>query len=148
MYKECRHIMPTGVRCQSPVLRGGHYCYFHARLHRMIHARPAPNNAPLPIPMLEDTTSVQIALTQVLGALNSSSLDPSRARLMLYGLQIAAQVTRRPTSCEPSEAVQSVSFDDQGEMIAPENIVCKSSDDCSTCEERDNCEDFDPEDED
>jgi hypothetical protein len=89
MYKECRRIMPTGARCQSPVLRGGAYCYFHLGLHRMLHSRPVSPDAPVAIPLLEDTTAVQMALTHVLGALNFSRLDPRRAGLLLYGLQIA-----------------------------------------------------------
>jgi hypothetical protein len=34
MYMACRHIEPNGPRCKSPALRGGSFCYFHARSRR------------------------------------------------------------------------------------------------------------------
>lgn len=42
------------------------------------------------LPLLEDANSIQLALTQVLNALLQNHIDPKRAGLALYGLQIAS----------------------------------------------------------
>ena len=34
MYPECRHVRPSGGTCNSPALKGSHFCYFHARLQQ------------------------------------------------------------------------------------------------------------------
>jgi hypothetical protein len=31
MLNECRQVMPGGLHCQSPAMRGCSFCYFHAR---------------------------------------------------------------------------------------------------------------------
>ena len=36
---QCRHILASGRRCQSPSLRGGDLCYFHHR-SRVAHVQP------------------------------------------------------------------------------------------------------------
>jgi hypothetical protein len=33
MYPECRHVRPSGEGCRAAALQGGHWCYFHARMH-------------------------------------------------------------------------------------------------------------------
>lgn len=91
MYQECRHIKTNGLRCESPALRGTPFCYFHTRLHRPVSPGQTHIWDDVKIPFLQDQASVQIALTEILGALLSSRLDPPRARLCLYGLQIASQ---------------------------------------------------------
>jgi hypothetical protein len=32
MYPECRYVRPSGGTCNSPALKGSHWCYYHARL--------------------------------------------------------------------------------------------------------------------
>ncbi|MGD0479667.1 MAG: hypothetical protein ABSA42_05815 [Terracidiphilus sp.] len=97
-YMECRHIKSNGCKCKSPALRDKPYCYFHMRLHRMIHAAKAESaaapgaalDATIEIPVMEDRTAVQFALTQVLQGLGAKRLEPRRAGQLLYGLQIAS----------------------------------------------------------
>ena len=101
MYQECRHIKPNGLRCESPALRGTPFCYFHTRLHRPVSSGQNPILDDVKIPFLQDKSSLQIALTDVLGALLSSRLDTQRARLCLYGLQIASRNVDRPTVFAP-----------------------------------------------
>jgi len=31
MFATCRHIMPSGLQCQSPAMRGSAFCYHHGR---------------------------------------------------------------------------------------------------------------------
>jgi hypothetical protein len=138
MYNECRHIMPSGKKCHSPALRDKPYCYYHTNLHRL--ADPASAAAKqLPLNAIEDASGIQIALTQVLGALNSPYMDTRRAGLLLYGLQIATQLTTRVSAPRPRESVRSLS-EDNGETLAPENTVCEPYEDCVKCADYATCE--------
>ena len=96
MLKECRHIMPTGKRCHAVAMRDKSYCYFHQRLHTTInaskHVRPK-----LELASIEDTKGIQTAVVQVVEALRKSRIDAREAATFLYGLQIAAQLTRAPS---------------------------------------------------
>jgi len=79
-------IMPNGVRCHAPALRGKPYCYFHTRLHKFTAAPPIEVDGNLRLGVLEDRSAIQIARAQVLDALYSSRRDTSAsavARLLL-----------------------------------------------------------------
>ena len=147
MYQECRHIMPNGVRCHSPALRGTAYCYFHTRLHRFATEQSSGQKEPLKLSVLEDRSSIQIALAQVLNALASSKLDPRRAGLFLYGLQIASQNVPHHPNILALNAVPFLTRGPEGEELAPEKTVCQLPEDCPTCEKRDNCKYYEPEEE-
>ena len=146
MFLECRHIKPNGSRCKSPALRGMPYCYFHNRLHRAIKVVPRADES-LELPLLEDRSSIQVALSRVLSALGSAKLDARRASLFLSGLRIATQNVDRELKVLPYDAVESVTQTEDGDELAPENRVCDGNDRCSDCPHRDTCENFDPDDE-
>lgn len=97
MYLECRHILPSGVRCKSPALRGMSFCYHHESLRRFSSLNSSPEKQPLQLPSIEEPRGIQIALAQILAALASGRIEPRRASLMLYGLQIATQHIVRDT---------------------------------------------------
>jgi hypothetical protein len=54
------------------------------------------SNAPLTLPPIEDGASVQLALTDVIQALAANQLDPKRAGVLLYGLQVASTHVQQP----------------------------------------------------
>jgi hypothetical protein len=139
MFQECRHIMPSGLRCHSPALRDEFFCYYHSSLQRSTAPKGKFDDQSLQLPTLEDSSAVQIALTQVLSALGSSQIDSRRAGLLLYGLQIAAQITARPAVLKPSDSVRSVCHEGDGQVLAPENTVCEPPADCPNCLKRDTC---------
>jgi hypothetical protein len=90
MFATCRHIMPSGLRCQSPAMRGNAFCYSHGR-----RIPPAPNGAPtsegrVDIPATLNGQGITHALTQVLRGLGSGGISPRRASVLFYGLQLAA----------------------------------------------------------
>ena len=120
MYNECRHIKPSGAKCESPALRDMPYCYFHSRANRKPPARPKGEEEPLEIPLLEDHWAVQIALSQVLARIANATLDSRRAGLMLYGLQIAAQVATQRPFFYSKGSVRTVTTTIDGEDIGPE----------------------------
>lgn len=147
MRKECRHIMPNGAKCQAAALRGKPYCYFHTRLHRLAAEPPSAPDAPLKFPILEDRSAIQLALAHVFDALGSSRIDPRRAGLFLYGLQIASQNVERDTNIVSRLAVPTLTVTPSGDELAPEASHCWMSDHCYNCDQRDTCEDRDPDDE-
>ena len=91
--------------------------------------------------VLEDRSAIQIALAQVLDALYSGRLDPRRAGLSLYGIQIASQNVERNPLIIPIATVESITHTDTGEELAPPERICDTPEDCATCAERDTCQD-------
>ncbi len=112
-YLLCRHIKSNGEQCGSPRLRNAELCYFHARLRDRHRAAVTPRrNAEVMLPvidkngalmgmeaapeqtldlgLLEDRTSVQMAISTVLNALAAGRLEMRRATALLYGLQLAS----------------------------------------------------------
>ena len=149
MYFECRHIMPNGARCHSPALRNMHFCYYHTRLHRL--ANPANSTStpdePLKLPIIEDRSAIQVALSKVFDALASSKIDTRAAGLYLYGLQIAAQNVERKQDILPFKAVESITHSREGDELAPQLRICEAADKCSNCDLTDTCKDYDPDEE-
>jgi len=143
MYQLCRHIKTNGQRCQSPALRGSAYCYFHARTHTMAKAKSSVWDD-IKLPMLEDSASIQVAISQITDAFLSSRLDARHTGLLLYSLQIASQNIDRSTSFEDPEIVHSMTVTDEGDELAPEKEICEPGD-CASCNRCDTCDEYDPE---
>ena len=79
----CQHIKFNGKNCGAPAIRGRRYCYFHTTAFE-----PTPE-CRLP-KMIEDATSLQYALMQVVHGLVEKTYDHKTCGLLLYALQIAA----------------------------------------------------------
>jgi hypothetical protein len=90
--RTCTHIKVTGVRCDSPSLRGEQFCYFHQRMMRGV--RTPPQARLHPIALIEDETSIQAALMEVINALMRNTIDLKRANLILRALHIAVKNVR------------------------------------------------------
>jgi hypothetical protein len=146
MYQLCRHIKTNGKRCQSPALLGAAYCYFHSRVHTMAKAKTTVFDD-IKLPMLEDSASIQVAISQIIAAFLSSRIDARRTGLLLYALQIASQNIDRASYRKDPETVHSMTVTGEGDELAPEEEVCEPGD-CASCNRRDTCEDYDPEEED
>ena len=144
---ECRHIKSNGCKCKSPALHDKPYCYFHMRLHHTMHAAKAESaaapgaalDATIEIPVMEDRTAVQFALTQVLQGLGARRLEPRRAGQLLYGLQIASQLLERNYGILPRDYVQSLTANEEGDELAPEKYDCDEDEDCNECPYVDKC---------
>jgi hypothetical protein len=146
MIQLCRHIKTNGHRCQSPALSGTAYCYFHARVHTMSNAK-SPNWDDIKLPLLEDSGSIQVAISQVADAFLRTRIDARRTGLLLYAIQIASQNIDRDSERENSEIVHSMTVTAEGDELAPEKEVCEPVD-CVRCKRRDTCDNYDPGDED
>jgi hypothetical protein len=175
MYPQCRHVRTDSDRCHAAAIKGGHWCYFHARLHdqhtkreAQDHARrsseasrkprlangtfappeeipksnidqgiypvkagdhrePATLNShgsayagtaslALQLPDVEDSASIQLALIEVIHALAADQLDPRRAGLLLYGLQVAAANAKNVQV--DANSIRSISYTKEGIPLA------------------------------
>ena len=121
---QCRHIRPDGRRCGSPSLRTRPFCYHHDLTRKTGPRQPQVNTARaakantfnLPTPAdLSERTGLQFALGQVLHKIANNELDPRRAGLLLYGLQIASTMLPKAPRSEP--------------VLAPEQVVDEVIDD-------------------
>src|ERR1017187_8978701 len=142
MYQLCRHIKTNGKRCQSPALGELAYCYFHARTHTMASPKYIVFDD-LKLPLLEDSASIQVAISKVMNAFVSARIDARRTGLLLDAIQIASQNIDRDSDRENSEIVHTMTVTNEGDEMAPEKEVCEPSD-CVSCNKRDTCDDYDP----
>jgi hypothetical protein len=83
----CSHIKVNGIPCSSPALRGQVFCYFHQRMIRGV--RTPPKSRVHPIALIENETSIQVSLMEVINALVRNTIDARRAQLILRALNIA-----------------------------------------------------------
>jgi hypothetical protein len=99
MYNECRHLFLSGKKCGSPALKHQNFCYYHSNTRKrekraadnQPYDRINPKNTALALPTLDEGDAIQLAISEVVLALANNTIDPRRARIMLYGLQIASQ---------------------------------------------------------
>ena len=145
LYPVCRHVMTSGKTCEAPALKGGHFCYYHNRLHSDAKKTVTPMDS-IEIPVIEDYCTLQLVLAQVLKQMVNGNIDRHRAGLLLYGLQIAAQTVDRSHVPVPSMAVKSISRTREGDDLAPEKTGCQGSDYCENCPMAETCENYNPED--
>jgi hypothetical protein len=92
----CQHQKLNGSSCAAPALRGRKFCRFHDAA--------LANKKDYSLPMVEDATSLQFAIMQVLRGLADHALDTKTAALMLYGLQIACMNLKRLHAERPQQA--------------------------------------------
>ena len=129
---QCRHIKPDGRRCGSQSLRGEHFCYYHHTGRRAGPRQPQVTTAiarksstfQLPSPAdLSEHSGVALALGLILHKIAHNEIDPRRAGLLLYGLQIASINLRRngtPKSFDDDLCTENIAFDDVLGPLAPE----------------------------
>ena len=87
--RNCTHIKVTGQQCGSPALRGEFFCYFHTRVIKGVQQRVDMQLHSMAL--LEDCESIQLSIMHVVDGLIKGTLDPTRARLIIQALRIAAR---------------------------------------------------------
>lgn len=149
--KFCRHIRVNGERCSAPALTHQIFCYYHVELERRhrrrsrhveddpailhpmslqdgtqrdpIFAEPSDPPLQLDLPPLEDRHSIQVALSMVITALAEGRIDPKRAAMLFYGLQVASANAHKLNPI-PKNALGKVSKtildESNGNLIAPD----------------------------
>jgi hypothetical protein len=139
-YPRCQHIKVNGVQCGSPALHEKKFCYFHQSWRDQSpfqRSKPAEEAAALArasnfslrprfhmleeFPSLEDGSSIQIAINQVMRLLLCRQIEHKDASLLLYALQIATQNLRfvhfepRDPVLDPDEVLDTTVYRDYGE---------------------------------
>ena len=87
--RHCTHIKVTGQQCGSPALRGEFFCYFHTRVIKGVQQRVDMRLDSMAL--LEDCEAIQFSIMHVVDGLVKGTLDPTRARLIIQALRIAAR---------------------------------------------------------
>lgn len=90
-----------------------------AQREPILAERFQPSPLELDFPTLEDRPSIQLALSMLLGALGRNELDPRRAGMMLYGLQVASSNAKLFTATN-KDTVRETVLDENGTEIAPD----------------------------
>ena len=90
----CQYVRTNGVRCGSPSLRNRVFCYYHFKAS-------CPPPVSCEITPVETADGIQIAIGNVLQALDNDRIDIKKAVAMLYGLQTASSNLKR-TNPQPA----------------------------------------------
>src|SRR5579863_5613481 len=102
----CRHIKANGIRCKSPALKSGRFCYYHSKINS-VGAEPHLRFGPLQLPAPEDPAAIQLSVARINDAVINSRLDLRKAAVLLNGLRIAARFIDRKQFFFAAETVQS-----------------------------------------
>ena len=97
--------MPGGRNCHSPALRGMAYCYYHQKLHKALN-RSKHAHKRLELPSIANRKGIQLAISQVCDAVGKARIDDRDARVMMYGLQLATQLSPRTPETDGPDVVQ------------------------------------------
>ncbi len=126
---QCRHIFTDGHRCGSICLRGEEFCYYHHTTRKPAQnpraRRGRRSTFDLPVTDPNDRTGLQSTIVEVLRRIASNDIDPRRAGLLLYGLQIASlnlpkpQTAQRGRKIEEPETVEEITTHPELGILAP-----------------------------
>jgi hypothetical protein len=130
---ECQHVRPSGKKCRAIAIRGHRFCYFHLQARRGQYSSitpaetvangaiaPVPQATTISLPMLEDRSAVQLALSEVLRAVASNQIDTNRGWLLLHGLQMATKnCTGEDEFADPVQQVCELELTPEGEEVGP-----------------------------
>ena len=89
---QCHHIFPDGFRCGSPRMRDEQFCYFHHDTRRPVVSPEKRTVRRSTFSLFTPTShdSIQESLGELLIRIAANDIDPRRAGLLLYCLQIAS----------------------------------------------------------
>src|SRR5882672_7431080 len=126
---QCRHIFTDGHRCESPCLRQEEFCYYHHTTRRPV-ANPKQRRsrrATFHLPLPEDRSAIQASIGEVLQRIAANEIDPRRAGLLLYGLQIASlNLPKFQPLAKPAtelQTVEEITIDPTLGVLAPRTEV-------------------------
>jgi len=122
---QCRHVFTDGRRCGSPALRSQNFCYYHHTSRIPIQDAPTRKRrqATFEIPNpadLSERSGIQHTIGLILRRIASNDVDPRRAGLLLYGLQIASlNLGKQKPPKQAPETVDDVTLDPVHGLLAP-----------------------------
>jgi hypothetical protein len=130
---QCRHIFTDGHRCGSICLRGEEFCYYHHTTRKpaqnLRERRSRRSTFDLAVTDPNDRTGLQSTIVEVLRRIAANDIDPRRAGLLLYGLQIASlnlpklQTAQRGRKIEQPETVEEITTHPELGILAPKTDI-------------------------
>jgi hypothetical protein len=123
---QCRHIFTDGHRCGSICLRGEPFCYYHHTTRKPAPRKTFGSHASFDLPLPEDRSAIQASIGIILQRIASNDLDPKRAGLLLYGLQIASlNLPKQQTGkdAEAPEQIQEITTHPELGTLAPQTEI-------------------------
>jgi hypothetical protein len=130
---QCRHIFTDGHRCGSICLRGEEFCYYHHTTRKPAQnpraRRGRQSTFDLPVTDPNDRTALQSTIVEVLRRIAANDIDPRRAGLLLYGLQIASlnlpkpQIAQRGRKIEEPETIEEITTHPELGTLAPKTDI-------------------------
>jgi hypothetical protein len=130
---QCRHIFTDGHRCGSICLRGEEFCYYHHTTRKPAQnprtRRNRQSTFDLPVTDPNDRTGLQSTIIEVLRRIAANDIDPRRAGLLLYGLQIASlnlpkpQTAKQGRQTEQPETVEEITTHPELGILAPKTDI-------------------------
>jgi hypothetical protein len=129
---QCRHIFTDGHRCASPCLRQEEFCYYHHTTRKPIanpKQRSSRRCSSFHLPLPEDRSAIQASIGEVLQRIASNDIDPRRAGLLLYGLQIASLNLPKPQTLTKPElqTVEEITIDPALGVLAPRTDISETA---------------------
>jgi len=119
----CRHVFTDGRRCRAISLRSENFCYYHHTSRRPAPRQSKDQTSAFDLPLVEDRSSIQASISQILQRIAANELDPRRAGLLLYGLQIASlnlpRDQREPDSA-PEPTIDDITLHPELGPLAPQ----------------------------
>jgi hypothetical protein len=125
---QCRHVFTDGHRCGSPCLKQEEFCYYHHTTRRPARDTGGygPEQAEFDISIPEDRSAIQSTIGEVLRRIARNEIDPKRAGLLLYGLQIASlNIARAAEPVRDAAPVEEITADPELGTLAPRAEVAK-----------------------
>lgn len=98
------------------------YCYYHQKLHKTLNRSKYSHNR-LELAPMESPQDVKLAIAQVCNARGKARIDDSKAHLMMWGLQLLAQLPPENSGNDSSQIVQDAYVHSDGLLIAPEEPI-------------------------
>jgi hypothetical protein len=123
---QCRHIFTDGRRCGSPCLKQEEFCYYHHTTRRPVQSLRArrARQAEFDLEVPEDRGAIQISIGEVLRRIARNEIDPKRAGLLLYGLQIASlNLARAAEPARDTAPVEEITADPELGTLAPQTEI-------------------------
>jgi hypothetical protein len=123
---QCRHIFTDGRRCGSPCLKQEEFCYYHHTTRRPVQNLRARRvrQAEFDLEIPEDRGAIQISIGEVLRRIARNEIDPKRAGLLLYGLQIASlNLARAAEPARDTAPVEEITAHPELGTLAPQTEI-------------------------
>ncbi len=100
----------------------------------IFNRRDSPSEGSIELHAIVDSASIQRALSVVINAVAARTLDPARAKVLLYGLQIASTNARRVATSPNAETIVSVeTTSDERPHAAPATVSVEPNSSQSAC---------------